>query len=264
MFTLFVFGYTINIGDSMKRFSLLFIMIVFGFCFVSCVNADELELDKVAAITATIGGSDKEIIQIDTKNSYTYYYKYVKIGDKDFNDYVKNKKIVDESTDGSNEYIAAASKVGEYEKSFLKLIPTVSKASDVSNWIKSTNNEINVSNLIYKSGNHNGYVLAVAAVKSGDTNVYISRVILESKSTSTLGLVSGENVNPDTSINTNTNTNTSNNDTRNIEIDDTDTVNTGDTTTEENPNTGLNDYALYLAPVAIILGSAILLRKNYA
>lgn len=262
MFTLFAFGYNINVGDNMRKFSLLLIMIFFGFCFVTCVNAEELELDKVAAITATIGESDKEIIQIDTKNKYTYYYKYVKIGDKDFTDYVKNKQIVDRSTDGSSEYIAAASKVGEYEKAFLKLIPTVSKASDVSNWIKSIDNQINVSNLVYKSGSHNGYVLAVAAVKDGDTNVYISKVILESKSNSTLGLVSDEN----NSSNTNENTNT--NDTaRNIEVNDNavDTNDTAtDTTTQENPNTGLNDYALYLAPVAIILGSVILLRKNYA
>lgn len=244
----------------MKRFSLLLMIVVFGFCFVTCVNASELELDKVAAITATIGGNDKEIIQIDTSNNYTYYYKYVKIGDNDFSDYVKNKQIVDKSTDGSSEYITAASKVGEYETNFLKLIPTVSKASDVSTWIKSTDNEIKVSNLTYKSGSHNGYVLAVAAVKNGDTNVYISRMILESKSASTLGLVSDNNASSNNSENTTNNTET----TRDIELDDTNTANTEDMSTEENPNTGLNDYALYLAPIAIIFGSAILLRKSYA
>lgn len=253
MFTLFIFGYIISVGDNMKRFSLLLMIVVFGFCFVTCVNAAELELDKVAAITATIGGTDKEIIQIDSNNKYDYYYKYVKIGDKDFSDYVKNKQIVDKSTDGSSEYIAAASKVGEYETNFLKLVPTVSTAADVSNWIKSTDNEIKVSNLTYKSGSHNGYVLAVAAVKNGDSNVYISRIIFESKSTSTLGLVSDNNTTSDANENA-----------TNIEFDDTNAVDAEDTSTEENPNTGLNDYALYLAPIAIILGSAILLRKNYA
>ena len=264
MFTLFIFGYIINVGDNMKKLSLLLLMIGFGFCFITCVNADELALDNVAAITATIGGNDKEIIQIDTKNKYNYYYKYVKIGDKDFTDYVKNKQIVDKSTDGSSEYIAAASKVGEYEKNFLKLIPTVSKVSDVSNWIKSNDNEIKVSNLVYKSGSHNGYVLAVAATKNGDENVYISRVVLESKSSSTLGIISDENTGTNTNesadANINTDSNSNSDTTRNIEVDD----NTVATTTEENPNTGLNDYALYLTPIAIVLGSAILLRKNYA
>ena len=260
-----MFGYTIIVGDSMRRIS---IFIMFAICFgmfIPVVNADELSLDdsNIAAITATVGGRDKEIIQIDSNNSYQYYYKYVKIKDDSFADYVKNKKIADTSTDGSDTYIQAAAKASSYATEFAKLIPTVSKPSDVTNWTKSTDNNINISNVTYKAGSHNGYVLAVAAVKNGDANVYITRLILESKSSSTLGQISYDNNGGNTEkpdpvvINDDNNGNDNNNDNNN----DVDVV---DKKTEENPNTGIEDYALYLAPISIVLGSAILLKKSYA
>ena len=34
--------------------------------------------------------------------------------------------------------------------------------------------------------------------------------------------------------------------------------------TSNNPNTGISDYAIYIVPVCIILGSVILLRKSYS
>ncbi len=242
----------------MRKISMFIIFAVCFGMFIPMVNADEVELDRVAAITATIGGNDKEIIQIDSNNTYQYYYKYVKIKDDSFSDYVKNKKIVDNNTDGSDTYIQAASAVSTHETEFLKLIPAVSKPADVTNWTKATNNDINVSNLTYKSGAHNGYVLAVAAVKNGDSNVYISRIILESKSSSTLGPISYD----DTSSDTSTKPKKTTVKPKNVVVNDTTQV--VDKKTEENPNTGIEDYALYLAPISIILGSAILLRKSYA
>ena len=241
----------------MKKISILLMTIICSFVFVSVVNAAESDLDSVAAIISVIGGNDKEIIQIDSNNTYQYYYKYVKINDSSFTDYVKNKKVVDESTDGSNAYITAAKKVGDYEKSFLGLIPTVNNSSEVTDWKKANNNEIVLDNLDYVAGSHRGYVLAVAAVKNGDSNVYISRMILESKSKTTLGAITYDTA--DTSKSSKKVVTTKKVVTENKKV-----VNNVAKKTKENPNTGINDYVLYLAPVSIVLGSAILLRKSYA
>ena len=72
--------------------------------------------------------------------------------------------------------------------------------------------------------------------------MYINRLILESTSTTTLGQAS---------------------------YTEADQVTYGTTTndqinTDSNPNTGISDYAIYLVPICIILGSAILLKKSYS
>ena len=242
----------------MKKFSILLMTIVCSFLFVSVVNAAESELDSIAAVTSIVGGDDKEIIQIDSNNTYQYYYKYVKIKDVDFADYVANKKIVDESTDGSNSYITAAKKVGDYEKTFFGLIPTISNNSSLNSWVKSTNGEIVLNNLNYEDGLHSGYVLAVAAVKNGDNNAYVSRMILESKSKTTLGTITYD------TTNNGTNETKKVVKSKKVVTKKKQVVDNVDKKTNENPNTGISDYALYLAPISIILGSTILLRKNYA
>ncbi len=244
----------------MKKLNILLITIFCSFAFIIGVKASEVELDNIAAVNIQeVGGSNKEIIQIDSNNTYQYYYKYVKIKNNAFIDYIKNKKIVDNSTDGSDNYINAAKKVGDYEIAFFALIPTVNRATDVSGWTKSVNNEIAISNLAYASGQHNGYVLAVAAVKNGDDNVYISRIILESKSASTLGQISYD----DTNIST-ADVNKEVVKSKKTVVKKKTVVNNADQKTKNNPNTGINDYALYLAPLSIVLGSVILLRKSYA
>ena len=41
-------------------------------------------------------------------------------------------------------------------------------------------------------------------------------------------------------------------------------VPTTDEKTNNNPETGIEDWAIYLVPIGLISGSAILFRKNYA
>ena len=145
-------------------------------------------------------------------------------------------------SDSSDEFVAIQSQVTQYENTFKGLIPEV-KTTDLESWTLSSDGEINLKDLTYESGKHNGYVLAVAAVKDGDNNnVYINRLILESTSTTTLGQAS---------------------------YTEADQVTYGTTTndqinTDSNPNTGISDYAIYLVPICIILGSAILLKKSYS
>ena len=153
---------------------------------------------------------------------------------------------MDNADSSTDQYSKAASSVGDYESQFRsKIVPV--KAADLEKWTLSSDNEITLSGLTYESGKHNGYVLAVAAVKDGDTSkVYIDRMILESTSSTTLGEIAF--------------------------LDSDKTVTTSQTTDEDettvqsesNPNTGISDYAMYLVPLCIIVGSTILLKRKYS
>lgn len=230
-----------------KTISILFVTIISIF-FVSSVNAAELDFSNVASLTSVIGGSDEEIVQI-ADGTYKYYYKVQVIDDSDFNTYIKSKYIVDNEDESTDDYVVAQSRVAEYEETFNGLIPTINSTSDLNNWTESTDKQINLSNLNYTAGKHSGYILAVAAVK--DQSIYVTRVILESTSATTLGNIT-YNESDATTITTNTNSNTQ-----------TTTVET-ETRTTSNPETGLDDYAIYLVPLSIVMGSVLLLRRNFA
>lgn len=226
----------------MKKVISVVMTFLIGFCCMTNVNAEEVDLSSIASITSDVGGEDKEIIQTDSSNTYKFYYKYVAINSEDFNAYVSALYKMENLSDSSDEFVAIQSQVTQYENTFKGLIPEV-KPTDLESWTLSSDGEINLKDLTYESGKHNGYVLAVAAVKDGDNNnVYINRLILESTSTTTLGQVS---------------------------YTEADQVTYGTTTndqinTDSNPNTGISDYAIYLVPICIILGSAILLKKSYS
>lgn len=226
----------------MKKVISVVMTFLIGFYCMTNVNAEEVDLSSIASITSDVGGEDKEIIQTDSSNTYKFYYKYVAINSEDFNAYVSALYKMENLSDSSDEFVAIQSQVTQYENTFKGLIPEV-KTTDLESWTLSSDGEINLKDLTYESGKHNGYVLAVAAVKDGDNNnVYINRLILESTSTTTLGQAS---------------------------YTEADQVTYGTTTndqinTDSNPNTGISDYAIYLVPICIILGSAILLKKSYS
>ena len=234
----------------MKRISLSLVAVLFSFCLMEVVNAAETGLDSVASLNSVIGGTDESIVytgpQAD-KSKYKFYYKTVAINDSDFSAYASSKYTVDNGDDSSDEYATAQSRVVEYEQTFDGLITTLSSTSDLSSWTESSNNEITLKDLKYEEGKHHGYVLGVAAVKDGDSNVYVSRSILESKSATTLGILEYNDSDKTTYESTTTQVTT------NEEV-----------TTEENPETGIEDYAIYLVPLSIFLGSGIILRRNYA
>ena len=228
----------------MKKLSISLLTIILSFCLMSTVNAAEQSLDTVASLTNVIGGSEQEIVQTGT-GTYTYYYKTIAIDDSDFSSYVSSKYIVDNGDDSSDEYVTAQSRVSEYETTFEGLIATLNSTSDLNSWTKSTNNEIALSNLTYETGTHHGYVLAVAAVK--DSTIYATRVILETKSATTLGALEYNDT-----------------DKSNYESSTSDVTTTEETSTTENPETGIEDWTIYLVPISIVLGSGIILRRNYA
>ena len=230
----------------MKKVISFMIMVLAGFGFCTIVNAEETSLNSIASVTSEIGGSDKEIIQTDSSNKYKFYYKYVSIDSDTFNSYVGVKYKLDNTDESSEEYVNTESQLKEYENVFKSLIPEVT-ASDLESWTLASDNEITLSDLIYESDKHNGYVLAIAAVKDGDTSkVYIDRLILESTSSTTLGQVSYTPA-----------------DEQAYDSNE-DETSSDAVSTSNNPNTGISDYAIYIVPVCIILGSVILLRKSYS
>ena len=230
----------------MKKVISFMIMVLAGFGFCTVVNAEETSLNSIASVTSEIGGSDKEIIQTDSSNKYKFYYKYVTIDNDTFNSYVGVKYKLDNTDESSEEYVNTESQLEEYENVFKSLIPEVT-ASDLESWTLASDNEITLSNLIYESDKHNGYVLAIAAVKDGDTSkVYIDRLVLESTSSTTLGQVSYTS-----------------SDEQAYDSNE-DETSSDAVSTSNNPNTGISDYAIYIVPVCIILGSVILLRKSYS
>lgn len=230
----------------MKKVISFMIMVLAGFGFCTIVNAEETSLNSIASVTSEIGGSDKEIIQTDSSNKYKFYYKYVSIDSDTFNSYVGVKYKLDDTDESSEEYVNTESQLKEYENVFKSLIPEVT-ASDLESWTLASDNEITLSDLIYESDKHNGYVLAIAAVKDGDTSkVYIDRLILESTSSTTLGQVSYTPA-----------------DEQAYDSNE-DETSSDAVSTSNNPNTGISDYAIYIVPVCIILGSVILLRKSYS
>lgn len=241
----------------MKKISIITMMMILSFVFLGTVNAKEVDLSSVASLTATIGGSDKEIIQ-STSGTYKYYFKYVKIDDNEFKNYLSSKYVVDNSNDSTNEYAAAATKVADFEKKFKELIPTVNTTSDTAGWTAVSNNEIPLTGLTYENGKHTGYVLAVMGIKDGSSDVYITRNIYESKSATTLGGINFTDQDKATYGTTTTTTTTTTTDTT------TNTTQTVDTVTEQNPETGLSDMAIYLVPASIVLGSALMFRRRYA
>lgn len=227
-----------------KRINLLLIAIIFSFCLVGVVNAAESDLSSVASLTSTIGSTDEEIIQI-SDDTYKYYYKIQAIDDSDFSTYISSKYIYENSDENSDEYVNAQSRVAEYEDAFYALVPTLNTTADLNSWTESTDKQINPTNITYEQGKHHGYVLAVAAVKND--SIYATRMILESTSTTTLETIT-YNDNDKVTYNSNT---------QSVQEEQ-----SKQTTT--NPETGLDDYAIYLVPLSIVLGSGILLKRNHA
>lgn len=227
-----------------KRINLLLIAIIFSFCLVGAVNAAESDLSSVASLTSTIGSTDEEIIQI-SDDTYKYYYKIQAIDDSDFSTYISSKYIYENSDENSDEYVNAQSRVAEYEDAFYALVPTLNTTADLNSWTESTDKQINPTNITYEQGKHHGYVLAVAAVKNN--SIYATRMILESTSTTTLETIT-YNDNDKVTYNSNT---------QSVQEEQ-----SKQTTT--NPETGLDDYAIYLVPLSIVLGSGILLKRNHA
>ena len=138
----------------MKKVISVVMTFLIGFCCMTNVNAEEVDLSSIASITSDVGGADKEIIQTDSSNTYKFYYKYVAINSEDFNAYVGALYKMENLSDSSDEFVAIQSQVTQYENTFKGLIPEV-KTTDLESWTLSSDGEINLKDLTYESGKHN-------------------------------------------------------------------------------------------------------------
>ena len=119
-------------------------------------------------------------------------------------------------------------------------IPTVNEVTDLGSWTKITDPNLSYTNLEYDQNKKTGYLVAVAAIPKTDTSkIYVYREVCEV--TGTTSLVTSSNISYETDTNVNE-----------------------EPVVEENPNTGISDYAIYLVPIALIGGTVLMMRKNYA
>ena len=234
----------------MKKLCLLLMMVV-SFGFVMSVNAEEKAPDMFTINTSSpIDGTTESIVQTDDTAKMTYYYKYVAIDAAKFNQYTAALYGVSNLDSTSAEYTQASTTKTTLETEFASIIPAVSAPADLkadgSGWTAANGKVIALTGLTYTQGQHSGYLLAVAGTKDGDTaNVYVQRVPLEATSPTSLGAITFL-------------------DSDKAAYQVAPTGNTTPSGTEQNPNTGIEDYALYIVPIAIILGSAIILKRGYA
>ncbi len=235
----------------MKKICLLFIMFI-SLGFIVTVNAEEKTADMFSInvdATNPIDGQKESIIETEENLKMTYYYKYVPIDSAKFSQYTAALYGVENLDSTSSEYTQATTTKTTLETEFAGLIPAVTSPAGLkaegSGWNPANGKVIALSDLTYVQGQHSGYLLAVAGVKDGDTaNVYAVRIALESVNATTLGAVTFLDADKAAYQQTNPGQTTPAN-------------------TEQNPSTGIEDYALYLVPVSIILGSVIMFKKDY-
>ena len=217
----------------MKKLFNLLLVIFCCFGFVSIVNAEEAWSSipgDVNFINDLIEGKDltSNSAATDFFSKYDVYYKYEKIDDTLYGNYISD--ISQGTTTGAANSVDA-------------LVPSVSSVSELGTWIKATSPKLSYSDIAYDSTKKTGYVIAIAAVdKSDNTKIYVNREVYEVTSTNEIKSSYEVNYDNDTSIQ---------------ETEE-------QSVAEENPNTGISDYAIYLVPIALICGTALMMRKNYA
>lgn len=230
----------------MKKIFNLLLITVCMFGFVTVANAEEswsIIESEATFVGDLLAGKSVEGNEAATEffNKYDVYYKYEKIDDTLYSNYVSD--LTEGTSTGALDSINT-------------LIGPVNSADDLQSWNQMNTKSIDYSGVEYTEGQKVGYIVALAAVpKDNTSNIYVLRSIYEVTGSSSLG--SSYEINCEEDVTTDNN---GNGDT----IVDTTTGEVTETVTEENPNTGISDYAIYLVPLALIGGVVLMMRKNYA
>lgn len=215
----------------MKKIISILIIISF-ISFIPLVKAEEnieqMGIDtKIIEDLITQKNTEDDNNTAELFNTYDIYYLYEKIDDTTYEEYLKETFEQEEN--------GALGKINA-------LVPTITSVEQLSSWIKVDTPQFVYPNIEYNKEKKTGYIISVAAVSKQDqSKIYVHRGVYETINPGTL-----ENsyaVNYKNYQNTNTN---------------------NETVTEENPNTGIGDYAIYLVPIALVSGAALMMRKNYA
>ena len=73
----------------MKNITKLLLLTIMSFVLIGMVNAAEVDLKgNVGNINEDVGGTSASITQTNTTDTFTYYYRWVKIDSAKFADYV--------------------------------------------------------------------------------------------------------------------------------------------------------------------------------
>lgn len=222
----------------MRKIFNLLLVTVMTFGFIGVVNAEESWssiTDDTSFLEALLNGESLEGNTAATTffSKYDVYYQYQKIDDATYANYITD--IRGETSTGAEQSINA-------------LIPAPSSAGDLGSWVKIDTPQISYADVEYTEGQKTGYIVAVAAVPKDDTSkVYVYRLVTEVTGSSKME--SSYEINCDEDVDVVTDENT---------VTDTETV------TEENPNTGISDYAIYLVPLALVGGVVLMMRKSFA
>lgn len=220
----------------MKKIFNLLLVTICCFGFISVVKAEEAWnsiTSDVTFISDLIEGKDLTSNSAATEffTKYDVYYKYEKIDDTLYANYVSD--ISKGTSTGAQASVSA-------------LVPSVSSVDELGSWVKATSPIFTYSDINYDSTKKTGYVVAIAAVdKADNTKIYVNRVVYEVTATNKIESSYEINCEDDTTTPATPSTPT-------------------DTATKENPNTGISDYAIYLVPIALIGGTVLMMRKNYA
>lgn len=230
----------------MKKVFYLTIMLICSFGFIGVANAEsslgeELMLD-------TNGGSYTDIN--DTLNGGTVFSKFT---DK-YDFYYKAVKILFDGIGNGCGYFDEGN-----EKSLKEYIPEINSIDDLNGYTKIESIPMTPNWEYEKFG---GYVIALVAVdKKDNSKIYVDRNIYDIVKEGEKVLVSnqdncsagdpasqyirrdGKTYNDDVDLNYSSDNYTT-------------------TQTYTNPETGLNDYIIYILPIILIVGSYLVIRKR--
>lgn len=215
----------------MKKVFNLLVVFICCFGFIGVVDAEEQWSslsDDTAFINDLIIGTD--VSGLDSAKAffekYDVYYTSIKIEDNSvYQDYLKY--IINGESNNS-------------EATINGLVPTVTSVGDLGAWTKTAASKFTFVDL--EQGK--GYVVGVAAVlKSDNTKIYVNRDVYEAVSATTLNRAYELHYSDFQTSTTN---------------------NTEEVNTENNPDTGISDIAVYLVPVCLLLGSVLMFKRNYA
>ena len=225
----------------MKKIICLFVTIIGVFGFLSPVNAEE-SWSSIGSGSDFVGdwiiGEDLSSSQTlkDILEKYDIYYKYVKIEDSVYKNYLSD--TLGDTNTGAKQTVMA-------------LVPTVSSTSDLSSWVKVSDSNLAFADLDYDSTKDTGYVVGIAAVNKEDTSkIYVYRGVYEVSSASTL-VDAYEKHYAEYQNNTSSSDNT------------TTTTTTQTVATTSNPNTGISDYVYVLVPIALVGGFVLMFRRKH-
>lgn len=243
-----------------KSFIIIIIMCMFSF--ISGVNAEtgklsSVESDSVSAVVKLLGGStlsgDDATKITSLMNKYTLYTKYEVIDDTLYNTY---------KSDTSNT---------EAGNSIANLIQDPASKSDLDD-------ESNGWSMIESAGlsyseleKDKGYLVALMAVSKSDaTKIYKYKTVYQATTDSTLtpySEVAKSNAEEDDATKKIEKENTAANTEESTDEETSEATAEEDVEKEEksetNPETGISDYAIYIVPLSLVLGSTLMIKRRF-